>query len=427
MSDNRPAIVVIDDDIGDAEILRRSLGEIPDLDFEFVHCTCGEAGRSEVLKGGTAWVFLDYELGEKTGLDVLADLRSSGYIGPIIVLTGHGDEHIAVEIMRAGADDYLTKEVLSPAVLHRSMMHTEARHLRRKAENELRSKNALLEEMLEREKQTIKKLEEATQKAEAANSAKSQFLARMSHELRTPMNSIIGFTETMMDDAVDVPTPKRARRLEKVHRNALHLLALLNDVLDLSKIEADRLVIEDQIVDVATSLNECLESARPLVKGKPVELQRQISGTIPPWRGDNLRLRQIVTNLLGNAVKFTESGTIKLRAEVSEGDLRIDVEDTGIGIAAADIARIFERFQQVDSSSTGRASGTGLGLAICRKLCKLMGGQISVRSTPGVGSCFTVMLPMARRDEETDPLQAERKTPLDPRSRRPEEALGGRT
>jgi signal transduction histidine kinase len=201
---------------------------------------------------------------------------------------------------------------------------------------------------------------------------------------------------------------------------------LLNDILDLSKIEADRLVISQQTVDVAASLNECFESARPLVHGKPVELRRAISETIPPWLGDNIRLRQIVTNLLGNAVKFTESGTIELRAEVAEKDLRIDVEDTGIGIAAIDIPKIFERFQQVDSSSTRRASGTGLGLAICKKLCQLMGGRISVQSEPGVGSCFTVTLPMEQREEETHPSESGQQSPVDPRGRRQTEVIGDR-
>jgi len=330
-------------------------------------------------------------------LEVLKDLRSSGYLGPIIVLTGHGDEHVAAEIMRAGADDYLVKGALSAAVLSRSMMHAEAQYLRRRAENELHAKNALLVEMLEREKKISKQLEEAMAKADAANRAKSEFLAKMSHELRTPLNSIIGFTEIMIDDRKDIPNEKRARRLEKVHRNAQNLLALINDILDLSKIEADRMTLAAEPVDIPPLIGECVESARPLVSSSQVELRLRIDASLshaPEWTSDAVRLRQIVTNLISNAAKFTEAGRIEVRAQIERACVVIEVEDTGIGISSEDLPTIFDEFHQVDSSSTRRASGTGLGLAICRRLCAAMGGEITARSTPDQGSCFTVRLPL---------------------------------
>jgi signal transduction histidine kinase len=399
--------MVIDDDVGDAEILRRSLEAVPDFDADILHFTDAQAGLAEFARRRMDLVFLDYRLGAGTGLEILKEMRSSGHLGPIVVLSGQGDEHIAAEIMRAGADDYLIKDDVSPRVLGRSIKHAEARYLHRKAEIELLEKNALLAVMLEWEKQTSKQLEEAMERAEAANRAKSEFLAKMSHELRTPMNSIIGFTELMMEDADDAPTAKRRRRLEKVHRNARNLLALLNDILDLSKIEADRLSVERRKVDVAAVLNECLESARPLVKNDQVELRGRITRTLPTWQGDSVRLRQIVTNLLGNAAKFTETGHIELRGAVEGDRLRIEVEDTGIGISPEDLPRIFETFQQVDSSSTRRAGGTGLGLAICRRLCALLEGEITARSEPGVGSCFTVLLPMTPKAAGTDEERGE--------------------
>jgi signal transduction histidine kinase len=239
-------------------------------------------------------------------------------------------------------------------------------------------------------------LDKARKEALAGTRAKSEFLANMSHELRTPMNSIIGFTELMIDDEQDPPTGKRSRRLEKVHRNARNLLALVNDILDLSKIEAQRLTLECVSVDVAALVHECVESTQPLLQGDKVKLTEHIQCQLPLWEGDPVRLRQIVTNLLSNAAKFTEDGCIAVRVGTQDGCMRIEVEDSGIGISAEDLPKVFGKFEQVDSSSARRAGGTGLGLAICRNLCELMGCQITVKSVLGVGSCFTVTVPLKR-------------------------------
>ena len=397
MAGRRLVVFAIDDDVGDAEILRRRLADISGIEFEFVHFTEPEEAQERLLRENVDATFLDFQLGAKTGLEVLKDIRSSGYLGSVIVLTGHGDEYVAAEIMRAGADDYLVKSLVNASVLTRSMMHAEAQHLRRRAEKELQTKNALLLEMLERERLTSQRLEEATQKAEAANRTKSEFLAKMSHELRTPLNSIIGFTEIMIDDRKDPPGEKRAQRLERVRRNARNLLALINDILDISKVEAGRMTMAYELVDVARVIAECLESVQPLLQSDRVGLRHKLDDTIADdfkWEGDEGRLRQIVTNLIGNAAKFTESGHIEVRAGVKCGCLQIDVEDTGIGIGAEDLPAIFDEFQQVDSSSTRQTGGTGLGLSICRKFAGLMGGEIMVTSEPGIGSCFTVRLPI---------------------------------
>ncbi|MBN1514605.1 MAG: PAS domain-containing protein [Phycisphaerae bacterium] len=251
--------------------------------------------------------------------------------------------------------------------------------------------------------QAIAEAEAACREAERANRVKSEFLAKMSHELRTPLNSIIGFTELMIQDTLDPPSPKRATRLEKVHRNAGNLLALINDILDLSKIEANRLTLDLAPVDVGHVLEECVELARPLLRAGTVELHLDLHPSVAqadPWMGDELRFRQIITNLLGNAVKFTEAGRITVLARIDANELMIEVHDTGIGIAAEHLDRIFQEFEQVDSSNTRRASGTGLGLAICKRLCRLMGGRIGVRSTVGVGTCFTVSLPWCQENAE---------------------------
>jgi signal transduction histidine kinase/ActR/RegA family two-component response regulator len=226
--------------------------------------------------------------------------------------------------------------------------------------------------------------------AEDANRAKSEFLANMSHEIRTPLNAIVGLNYLMRRDGV---TPEQAARLDKIDSASKHLLSLVNDVLDLSKIEAGRVQLEatnfhlSAVLDAAASIIG--ESAR--AKGLKLETD---ANSVPSWlRGDPTRLRQALLNLASNAVKFTESGSIALRAKLLDdrGDemlVRFSVEDTGIGVAPENVPRLFQAFEQADSSITRKFGGTGLGLAITKRLTELMGGTCGFESTPGVGSTF---------------------------------------
>lgn len=274
---------------------------------------------------------------------------------------------------------------------------------RKKAERAMETYAQSLEQTTRELTEITRIAEQTREEAERANKVKSEFLAKMSHELRTPLNSIIGFTELMIEDKADPPTPKRAGRLEKVHRNAKNLLALINDILDLSKIEADRLSLDMGRVDLTRLIRECVESTQPLVKSG-VTLSQDLDPSVlneQDWFGDEIRIRQSLTNLLSNAAKFTESGRIEVRARIDQDLLQIEVEDTGVGIAAGDLSRIFLEFEQVDSSSTRRAGGTGLGLAITQRLCRMMKGEITVQSELGVGTCFTIRLPRLPEAGET--------------------------
>lgn len=398
MNPKTPKILIVDDRPANLYAMEHILSGV---DAELFKADSGNEALKLTLHHQFALILLDVQMPGMDGYEVATLLRERDATAavPIIFVTAlNTDEQHAVRGYEAGAVDYVFKPV-NPDILKSKVnvflaLYRQHRELNQEIAWRERVEGELAD-MLERERQASTAMKEAAEKAESANRTKSEFLAKMSHELRTPLNSIIGFTELMIDDGNDPPGKKRARRLEKVHRNSKNLLALINDILDISKIEADRLTLDYAEVDVAAVVEECTESIRPLVRSDGVELRCSVDETVAGgfrWIGDAIRLRQIVTNLLSNAAKFTESGHIELRIKTTGDSLVIEVADTGIGIAPEHLSTIFEEFEQVDSSSTRRAGGTGLGLAISRKLCTLMGGEIAAASTLGAGSCFTVTL-----------------------------------
>lgn len=241
---------------------------------------------------------------------------------------------------------------------------------------------------------------EANEKLEAASRHKSAFLASMSHELRTPMNAIIGFTRLVMRRSRDQLPPKQYENLQKIQVSADHLLALINDILDLSKIEAGRLDLHPSKFDLRQLAEECLRAIEPIVAHDKIALTQSVAEGLPIMWGDREKAKQILLNLLGNAAKFTKEGSIDIIIDAPmNGMVSIDVADTGIGIPEHALQMIFDEFQQVDSSVTRQYGGTGLGLSISHHLAGLMGGRIGVTSTEGEGSIFTVTLPVRQPDE----------------------------
>jgi CheY-like chemotaxis protein len=226
--------------------------------------------------------------------------------------------------------------------------------------------------------------------AEAATVAKSRFLAAMSHEIRTPMSGVVGLLGLMLDD----PLPEKQRERAKIAlASAQSLLQILNDILDFSKLEARQIRVCEENVDVRRLIDEVMELMAAPAEQKGLRLGVEVAESVPKRIfADPMRLRQVLTNLLSNATKFTEAGEVRVRVgyapEGAEGRLEVEVEDTGIGIAQAHIEQIFQDFVQADNSLTRRAGGTGLGLAISRQLVELMGGALTVRSVPGMGSTF---------------------------------------
>lgn len=237
-------------------------------------------------------------------------------------------------------------------------------------------------------------LREAMDKAERANLAKSQFLANMSHELRTPLNAVLGYTELLMDGLYGA-LPERAHGvLERVQANGRHLLALINDVLDLSKIEAGELSLAWEAYSISSLVQTAITAMEPLANVKGLQMRSLIPEDLPVGIGDERRLTQVLLNLIGNAIKFTQTGTIEIEANVDHGRLRIFVADTGIGIAPDDLPQIFGAFQQGSNAATQGQGGTGLGLAISKRIVEMHGGSIDVRSAVGCGSTFIVEIPL---------------------------------
>ncbi|MEO8154353.1 MAG: ATP-binding protein [Rhizobacter sp.] len=250
----------------------------------------------------------------------------------------------------------------------------------------------------------MRDLESARDLAEQASQAKSRFLAVMSHELRTPLHGVLGAADLLRDQRLD--ETNRRELVETVRRGGTHLLHLINDVLDLSRIEAGRLELLDQPFELRACVAQVMETSQPEADAKSLQCRLAVEDKVPPWlRGDEFRLKQVLINLMGNAVKFTDHGhvSLALRYEPALQQLQIHIEDTGIGIEQSHQALVFDAFHQADGGVTRRHAGTGLGLAITRQLVTLMRGSLALQSEPGVGTRVTLRLPLLACDA---PLQS---------------------
>ena len=240
----------------------------------------------------------------------------------------------------------------------------------------------------------FREIEDKSHQLEIASQHKSQFLANMSHELRTPLNAVLGYAEMLLDGVYGEVAGEAHEILAYIQANGHHLLALINDVLDLSKIEAGQLTLALDDYAIQSVVEAVVSAAQPLARAKGLELQVSVVEDLPLGRGDERRLTQVLLNLVGNAIKFTDTGSVTITATAVGDLLELAVADTGPGIAPADQERIFDPFQQVDNSSTREKGGTGLGLTISRRIVQMHGGTISVESAPGQGSTFRIRIPL---------------------------------
>ncbi|NJL45242.1 MAG: response regulator [Leptolyngbyaceae cyanobacterium SM2_3_12] len=400
-------ILLVDDDEVDRMAVCRALSQI-DLALEVTEVTNAEQALQSLRQQEYSCVFLDYQLPDQDGLALIHQLRAEGVTIPLIVLTGQGDEQIAVNLMKAGASDYLVKTQVSPhrlALLLRNAIRVyKAEQREAKAQEELRHTNALLTQQnqeLERQRQQI---EDQNLKLLEAYRVKSEFLATMSHELRTPLNAIMGFSQILDSQSKGSLNTHQVEMVKRIFANGTHLLNLVNDILDLSKLEAQRLTLSPQVVDLNRLVMTTLSDLKSLAEGKSLTLEAGVALEDPIVINDEHRLRQVLVNLVSNAIKFTEQGVVRVTVTAPRpGWVTLAVADTGIGIAPEQQPHIFEAFRQIDQSIRRRNSGTGLGLAIIHSLVTLMGGTITVESQPGAGTTFEVTLPRWLESYPSDP------------------------
>ncbi|MCX7170208.1 MAG: ATP-binding protein [Proteobacteria bacterium] len=390
-------ILVVEDDPGDFGLIRANarLAKLERGHDCLIWAKTLAEGLAQGRRHQADVVLLDLSLPDLDGLATVKAMRAALPETAIVVLTGQDEDALSAAALEAGAQDYLVKSHFDHDALGRAVRHARVRN---RLEQQFLQHHQHLEDLVEQRTAALSIAKEA---AEAANRAKSVFLANMSHELRTPMNGIMGMTDLALCRATD---PKQKDHLDKVKLASQNLLAIINDILDISKIEAERLTLEQ----IDFKLGEVMGSLAGLVAQTAAEKGLQLSFEIDPalahlqLQGDPLRLGQILLNLTGNAIKFTAAGSVTIRALLAEEQpgsvlLRFEVQDTGIGIAAADQQRIFAAFQQADGSLTRKYGGTGLGLAICKRLAQLMAGDIGVASSPSAGSTFWFTARMKRQ------------------------------
>jgi signal transduction histidine kinase len=368
-------ILVVDDDEVDRMAVHRALLNAGVLVSLSEVDTCSEAIRL-IHTNSYDCVFLDYRLPDGDGLTLISQLRAANIKVPLVVLTGQSDEQVAVELMKAGANDYLSKSRVSSEtlgqVLRNAIRVYRAELQAEEAMLQLRQSNKILVEKNKELEQQRQQIQQQNIKLLQASQLKSKFLATISHELRTPMNAIIGFSQFLLRPKYGSLSDSQRDMVERILNNGKHLLGLLNEVLDFSKIESGQLELKPQIYDISTVIDSTVGEMKTQASMKKLSLSVTNKLDDPIVYSDPLRVKQILTNLLSNAIKFTKVGGVDVGVEsVDEDRIVISVHDTGIGIDSDEIDNIFEVFRQIDQEINREYPGTGLGLAIVKSLVNI--------------------------------------------------------
>jgi signal transduction histidine kinase len=379
---NPLTIVLVEDNPRDARLVQEMLRDMPTASWRIDTRLHDVLGRLEHESCDV--LLLDLGLPDSQGLTTFHRVHAQVPTTPIIIFSGADDEELAAEAVMQGAQDYLVKGQIDATLLKRAIRYAIERQ--RLAERTIQ----LLE--------AARFAEERRLALEEASRLKSQFLASMSHELRTPLNAIIGFAQLMHRGKVGPVSAQHQEYLGDILTSARHLLQLVNDVLDLAKVEAGRMEFRPESVHLTTLIHEVCDVLCGLAADKRLRINSVVDSGVDTVVIDSARLKQVLLNYLSNAIKFTrDEGQIDVRvAPDGLESFRLDVEDSGIGIAAQDLEKLFSEFQQVGEAATLH-QGTGMGLALTRRLVEAQGGRVEVRSTLGVGSTFSAILPRSAR------------------------------
>ncbi|HEY5997053.1 MAG TPA: ATP-binding protein [Candidatus Deferrimicrobiaceae bacterium] len=372
MDEGRGTILVVDDTPANLQLVESILQE---KGYTVRAAISGRMALKAVRHQLPDIILLDINMPEMNGFEVCRALKADPALAgiPVIFVSAAVETADKLHAFQEGGVDYVTKPFQPLEVLARVEVHLALARARAQ-------------------------LREAKERAEAADRLKSAFLATMSHELRTPLNSIIGFTGILKQGLSGPLNAEQDKQLGMVSTSAKHLLSLISDILDISKIEAGELKVAHEPFDLRESILKVVQSFRPLAEAKGIGLSVEVAGDVGWMTGDARRVEQVLLNLLSNAVKFTEQGGIRITCVQEDGGCVTRVTDTGIGIGEGELEGLFKPFHQVDTGLGRRYEGTGLGLSICRKLVELMGGRIGVESGEGTGSTFTFTLPAGRSE-----------------------------
>lgn len=374
------AILMIDDDEVDRFRVRRFCSADTRTTYRFAEASSAAAARSLLESETFDCIFLDFILPDADGAMVLTYLRSKAIDVPVIVLTGHGREDLVVDLLRAGAADYLSKDNLtSEGLLHRMRYAIQSHRMRKEAEH----------------------AREEAAKIRSLAAAKSDLMRKMNHEFKTPLNAIIGYSDLLIEREVVTRDTDLRHEVEQIRKAGNLLLSMVQKLLELEQCETETWDLSYETVAIAALVNEVLQNLTPL----NLKRQNQIVINVPETltlSTDRSYLIHILTNLLDNAIKFTENGIVSVNGSLAQIDQQdnivLTIADTGIGIDTQDLPHVFEAFYQASASMTWPFRGAGIGLSVCREYTQRLGGTLTVESTLGTGTIFTVVLPRSRSE-----------------------------
>ncbi len=380
MAKEKLNVLLVEDNPTDALIVQKKLQREASFEYKITHVASGEEAVSHLKKDLYHIVLLDYNLPKKSGLQTLEEIKAEKIEIPVVIMTGQGDEAVAVRLIKEGAFDYLPKrenyEDSVPLMIKKTIAEFRARLERDRLQKEI----ALKKDELEKTNSKLMELDRM----------KSDFVINVVHELRTPLSIVKGNLDNIEKGFAGTIQPKQKEILDDVFRVLNRLTRLVNDLLDLSKIESGKIQLSKEKLDIVKLAKEAVKGFEKLAKNKKIDIKKEISTDSIVINADKDKLTQVFVNLIGNALKFTDEGSITIRITELQDEIQAEVKDTGLGMDKEEVDKIFDKFV---SLMREKKEGTGLGLPIVKDIITLHKGRIRVESFPGKGSSFIFNLP----------------------------------